>query len=313
MTHDRSTVHDGDVIVITGAAGLLGSRVVPIVRREAPAARVIAVWRTPRPGRREPGIEVVHGDLRSARVWRQLPSGVTHVIHLAAVIPWNRRHADRPSVVHDNLAPIAQLIDARPRWPGLRQIVYGSSVSVYEPSGARLRESSPTRPPSVYGAAKLAGERLLDVLDHRGIAVASLRYSSLYGAGQYEGTVLPFFADRARRGLPLELFNQARVQDFVHVDDAARGTWLACRTGAAGPFNIGGGRSVTMRALGRAVIRAFDAHGTSRIVETAGKDAGDAGLRLDIGRARRVLGYRPRITLADGLAGLARERPRGVR
>lgn len=312
MRHAAST-REGDVIVITGAGGLLGSHVVPLVRREASKARVIGVWRKPHTGQPEPGVEAVYGDLRSIRVWQTLPPNVTHVIHLAAMIPWKRRDADRPAVTHDNLAPIANFVHVSSQWPALRQVVYGSSVSVYAPSAGRLRESSPTGPQTVYGAAKLAGETLLSVLTNRGIAVASLRYSSLYGAGQYAGTVLPLFAARARRGLPLEVFNPGRVQDFLHVEDAARGTWLACCAGASGPFNIGTGRSVSMHALARAILRAFDGRDASRIVAGAATAGSDAGLRLDIGRARRELGYRPRVRLDDGLSRLARERAESLR
>jgi nucleoside-diphosphate-sugar epimerase len=295
-----------EVIVITGAGGFLGSRVVPLVRRKARRAQVIAVSRRPIPGPPVAGVDVVHGDLRSSRVWRQLPRNVSHVIHLAARIPWQRRDAGRAAVLRDNLEPIVRLVDISTEWSTLRQIVYGSSVSVYAPSSGALRESSPTRPRTFYAAAKLAGEMLLDTLTSRGVAVASLRYSSLYGAGQYSGTVLPLFADRARRGLPLQLFNADRIQDFVHAEDAARGTWLACHAGASGPFNLGSGRSVTMRHLARAILRAFDARGASRILEDQGDGSADAGWRLDIGRARRELGYLPRVRLEDGLSALAR-------
>lgn len=296
-----------DVIVVTGAGGFLGSRVVPLLRREAADARLIAVVRRNRGGEMVPGVEIIKGDLRSGSVWRSLPSGVTHVVHLAVLIPWDRRHADRPRVVLDNLAPIAHLLHESSAWNRLRKVVYGSSVSVYAPSPHRLRESSPTRPVSLYGAVKLSGERLVDLLARRGVAVASLRFSSLYGAGQYPGTVLPLMAARARRGLPIDLFNPGRVQDFLHVDDAARATALACRKNARGAFNVGTGRSVSMAMLARAILRAFDERGTSRIVAGARHASDDPGLRLDIGRARRELGYKPRIGLTDGLSRLASE------
>jgi UDP-glucose 4-epimerase len=297
----------GDVIVVTGAGGFLGSRLVPLLRREVPGARLIAVVRRTRPGPAVPGVETIGGDLRSPGVWQSLPAGITHLVHLAARIPWDRRQADRPHVVLDNLAPIARLVQASSAWTGLRQVVYGSSVSVYAPSPNRLREASPTRPVSLYGAAKLSGEHLLQVLAGRGIAVASLRFSSLYGAGQYPGTVLPLLAGRARRGLPLQLFNPRRVQDFVHVDDAARATVLACRRGGRGPYNVGTGRSVSMAALARVIRAVFAERGVSRIVEDASRASGDPGVRLDVSRARRELGYRPRIGLRDGLTRLAGE------
>jgi UDP-glucose 4-epimerase len=297
-----------NVIVVTGAGGFLGSRVVPLVRRHAAHARLITVLRRRRPHARvAPGVEVIHGDLRLPAVWRRLPTSVTHVIHLAAAIPWDRRDAKRSSVILDNVAPIAHLLDASTQWTNLRHIVYGSSVSVYAPSGKLLRESSATAPASVYGAAKLAGEQLLEPLAARGVTVAALRYSSIYGAGQYPGTVLPLLADRARRGLPLHVFNGRRVQDFLHVDDAARATWLASRRAARGAFNVGSGRPVSMSTLAREIIEAFDRAATSRVIEEARAAGSDAGIRMDVGRARRALGFRARIDLRDGLRRLARE------
>lgn len=293
------------VIVVTGAAGFLGSRVVPLVHRRAPRARVIAIVRRRAAGRSSAGVELVAGDLRARDVWERLPRTVTHVIHLAAAIPWSRP-LDAHDVVRDNLAPIAHLMNVSKKWTALRRVVYGSSVSVYGRSRARLRESSPVRPDAPYGAAKLAGEMLLGVLRRRGVAVASLRFSSLYGTGQYQGTVLPLLADRARRGLALDVFNGERVQDFLHVDDAASATWLACRGRANGVFNVGTGRSTSMSALARVVRRTFDPDGLSRIVERRGA-SDDAGVRVSIARARRMLGFRPSVRLIDGLERLASE------
>ena len=62
-----------------------------------------------------------------------------------------------------------------------------------------------------------------------------------------------------------------------------------------------------MSALARAIVRAFAEHGPGRIVEED-RPGSDAGVRMDVGRARRELGYRPAITLRDGLQRLAHER-----
>lgn len=296
-----------NVIVVTGAGGFLGSRVVPLVRRHAAHARVIAVLRHGRGRARvASGVEVINGDLRLPAVWRRLPLSVTHVIHLAAVIPRDRREGKRPSVILDNVAPVAQLLHASTRWPDLRHVVYASSVSVYAPSRIGLRESSATAPASLYAAAKLAGEQLLEPLAAHGVGVAALRYSSIYGVGQHPGTVLPLLANRARRGLPLHVFNGRRTQDFLHVDDAARATWLASRQGACGAFNIGSGCPVSMSSLAREILEAFDRPATSRLIEDPHAAEDDTGIRMDVGRARRALGFRPRIGLREGLRRLAR-------
>ena len=303
MTH-----HDRDVIVVTGAGGFLGSRVVPLVRRHAAHALVIAVVRRQRARASHlSGVELIHGDLRLPSVWSRLPSGVTHLIHLAAQIPRDRRDANHSGVVLNNVVPIARLLHASLQWANLRHVVYASSVSVYAPARQPLRESSAPMPASLYGAAKLAGEQLLAPLSARGVGVAVLRYSSIYGAGQHPGTVLPLFADRARRGLPLHVFNGRRTQDFLHVDDAARATWLACRLAGRGAFNIGSGRPISMSILAREILETFGRSTTSRIIEEAPAAKDDGGIRMDVGRARRTLGFRARIGLRDGLKRLARE------
>jgi UDP-glucose 4-epimerase len=301
------THHDRDVIVVTGAGGFLGSRVVPLVRRQAAHALIIAVMRRQRGRARDlPGVELIHGDLRLPAVWRRLPRTVTHLIHLAAAIPRDR-DANQSGVVLDNVAPIARLLHASLQWTNLRHVVYASSVSVYAPGREALRESSAKAPASLYGAAKLAGEQLLEPLAARGVGVAALRYSSIYGAGQDPRTVLPLFADRARRGLPLHVFNGRRTQDFLHVDDAARATWLACRRAGRGAFNVGSGRPVSMSVLAREILETFGRSTASRIVEETDAAKDDAGIRMDVGRARRTLGFRARIGLRDGLKRLARE------
>src|SRR5207248_4970691 len=99
-------------------------------------------------------------------------------------------------LVTDNLLPIAHLIESSQRWPNLRQIIYSSSVSVYAQTKEFLREDSLCQPTNLYGGAKLAGEELLGCVESRGVCTVSLRLSSLYSAGQYEGTVLPIMIRR---------------------------------------------------------------------------------------------------------------------
>jgi nucleoside-diphosphate-sugar epimerase len=289
------------VILITGASGLLGARVVPFLLENTSNCRIIATARKGKIGTIDPRVEVVAGDLRDEQVWAALPENISHVVHLASVIPRKPEEKFRASLVTDNLLPIGNLLEHSRRWPNLEQIIYSSSVSVYGQTNDFLVEDSPKRPADLYGASKLAGEELLRSFEARGIAVVSLRLSSLYAYGQYEGTVLPLMINRALQKQPLLLFGDGlRTQDFLHCEDAARAIFLAFQKPASGVYNIGAGVPVTMAELARTVSHVFSGD-TAEIVFQHDRTDINSGLKLDISRARRELNYQPLIPLQNGL------------
>jgi nucleoside-diphosphate-sugar epimerase len=290
------------VILVTGAHGSLASRVLGLLTADT-AGRVIAVSRRPQAG----GIDWVTGDLRDAATWAGLPKGITHVFHLAAAIPWLREQKTHASVVTDNLGPLAHLLEHSQHWPSLTQIVYASSVSVYGWTREVLGEDAPKRPVDLYGASKLAGEDLLQAATARGIRVASLRYSSLYGQGQYPGTVMPTMIAAAMQMGRIRIYGEGlRSQDFLHYDDAAQAALLAYRHATAGSFNVGNGTPVTMTKLAE-LIRDVFTQGRAEIVHDRQMPEGDPGFRIDISKAVRELSFRPRRDLRQGLMQLKRE------
>lgn len=294
-------------ILVTGASGFLASRVVPLLSQNVPDCRIIAVTRSEAEGLRDWHVEVVRGDLRDEHFWSTLPSTITTVVHLAATIPWQAQQKYQASLVMENLLPIANLIQYGQGWTGLRHIIYSSSVSVYGPTTEWLNECSPAQPASLYGAAKLSGEDLLICMNTNGVRTVSLRFSSLYARGQYDGTVLPIMVKRARDKKDIMVFGDGtRTQDFLHCEDAARAILLALQRGAGGVYNIGTGTPTTMTELAQSVSRVFS-DGASGIVYQPAKADADPGIRLDIGKARRELNYEPRISLADGLRKLKDE------
>jgi nucleoside-diphosphate-sugar epimerase len=296
------------VILITGASGLLGSRVVPCLSQEIPGCQIIAITRGEnRAPATDSQLITVSGDLRDAQLWASLPTTITHVVHLAAVIPWKAEDRYRASLVTDNLLPLAHLIEHSQGWPNLKQIIYSSSVSVYGQSSECLTEDSPLRPANLYGASKLAGEELLHCFDARGIRTVSLRFSSLYATGQYAGTVLPIMISRALQGQELLIFGDGkRTQDFLHCEDAARLILLAFKENAHGVYNAGTGAPVSMTELAETVSRVFSA-GKAPVSHQLDKADNDPGLKLDVSRANRELHFQPFFQLANGLEQLKQE------
>jgi dTDP-L-rhamnose 4-epimerase len=172
-----------------------------------------------------------------------------------------------------------------------------------------------TKPPtlaSVYALSKYDQERMcLLVGAAYQIPTVALRFFNVYGPRQalsnpYTG-VLAIFAARYLNDKPALIFedgNQRR--DFVHVRDIAAGCRLALEVEAAagGVFNLASGEPLTIRAI---ADRAAEALGKSLAPELTGQyRVGDIRHCLaDIGLARRVLGYQPKIALAAGLTELA--------
>jgi nucleoside-diphosphate-sugar epimerase len=300
MANDR-------VYLVTGAFGALASRVLGLLAEEA-GGRILAIGR--HAGKRHAlphRIELIDGDLRNGAVWAELPRTITHVLHLAASIPWQREQKTSASVVSDNVGPLGHLLEQSQHWPSLEQIVYASSVSVYGWTHDVLREDSPKHPTDLYGAAKLAGEDLLLAAGARGIRVAGLRYGSLYGKGQYAGTVIPTMIRAATQAGRIRIYGEgSRSQDFLHYDDAAEAALLACRHAVQGPFNIGSGSAITMTELAGLIREIFTA-GRAEVVHDRQMAEGDPGFRIDISKAARELGFTPRRDMRSGLALLGRD------
>jgi UDP-glucose 4-epimerase len=296
------------VVLVTGAAGLLGSALVPRLRACLPAAKIIATDRgefAPSWSAHDDDIHLAHGDLREAATWEQLPDGVTQIMHLAACIDPDPPNAGEATLIDRNLTPLAHLLDRRTAWPRLRQIVYASSVSVHGPTDQLLTESSPVAPNTLYAATKLAGEHLLAPLRDRNIHVACLRFTSLYGPAMRRHTVVPKMVDAAMSTGEIAVFGSGgRVQDFLHVSDAAEAALLAVQHEADGIFLIGSGRSITMSELAETVAERVTG-GTARIRYRMSESEGLPGWRVDISKARQTLGFQPQVDLAAGLEQFA--------
>lgn len=165
---------------------------------------------------------------------------------------------------------------------------------------------------SVYALSKYDQERmclLVGAAYH--IPVVGLRFFNVYGPRQalsnpYTG-VLAIFAARYLNGKPPLIFEDGRQRrDFVHVRDVAAGCRLALEVEAAvgGVFNLGSGEALTIRTIAERTAEALGASVEPQI--TGQHRIGDIRHCVaDIGLARSVLGYDPRIELATGLGELA--------
>jgi len=166
---------------------------------------------------------------------------------------------------------------------------------------------------SVYALSKFDQERMCLMIGRAyNIPTVALRFFNAYGPRQalsnpYTG-VLAIFAARLLNDSPPKIFEDGLQQrDFVSVYDVARGCRLALESQAAAGdvFNIGSGQPLTVRDVAARLARVM---GKEKIEpEIVGKyRVGDIRhCFADIGKAQRVLGYKPQVTLDSGMAELA--------
>jgi UDP-glucose 4-epimerase len=302
-----------DISLVTGGAGFIGSE---LVRQLAARGERVLVVDNLVNGKREnlaglPSSQVtlLHADIRQTAALAPFLRHTRIVYHLACLGVRHSVHS--PAENHHVNATGTLMLLAASRAAEVPRFVYVSSSEVYGTAKwAPMNEDHPTFPCTVYGASKLAGEcyaRAYHVT--YGYPTVVVRPFNTYGPRSHHhgdsGEVIPKFLLRCLAGQPLIVFGDGtQTRDFTYVADSARGIQLAGANDAAigRTLNLGSGVELTINSLAAAIMTAA---GRTVSVEHHMPRPGDV-LRLcaDMTQARALLGYEPRVALADGLSQL---------
>ncbi|MFD0056291.1 NAD-dependent epimerase/dehydratase family protein [Streptomyces sp. NPDC127168] len=306
-THDG--VDNTRKVVVTGAAGFIGSHLVEALRREG--ANVTGIdrkssWATGEiaPSADTGSLHTIRADLVSADLSSCLENAET-VFHLAALPGVRPSWTQFPEYLHCNVLATQRLMDACVR-AGVPQVVMASSSSVYGGAEGTMHENDLPRPLSPYGVTKLAAERLALAFAARrdtALSVNALRFFTVYGPGQRPDMFIGRVIRATLENKPIEVYGDGtQLRDFVHVSDVVRALMLAAapRGRGTGVLNIGTGQAVSMNEVlaltGELTGRTPDArYGPARIGDVRATTA-------DIECAKRRLGFTAREDLRAGLA-----------
>jgi len=296
----------GSRIAVTGAGGFLGPVAVDVLARKG--ARVQAIIGPPNEAARIPSraASVAQADIRETAAIRKLVAGADAVVHLAGPSSVAASFENPAHYVRVHTEGTAALLAAC-RAEGVRKLVYVSSAEVYgRPLHTPVDEDHPLSARSPYGAAKIGAEKLIEAFGHAfDLPAVILRPFSVYGPGASPQSLIPRIIDMARRGLPVVLRDLKPIRDYCFVGDLAEAIAAACclerrkldilNIGTMEGTNVDRVAHLIVDALGASCpVRedgARDRPGNSEIYE----------LIADNRRAREVLGWRPAISLAEGL------------
>jgi len=225
------------------------------------------------------------------------------IIHLAA------RAGVRPSLEQPalyqrvNVEGTVNLLEAA-RANGVKKITIASSSSVYGVnSKVPFSEDDPIFSAiSPYAASKLACESLGHVYHHvYGMDVAMLRFFTVYGPRQRPDLAIYKFARLISDGQPIPVFGDgSTARDYTHMTDILEGV-MACTRKEFGYeiFNLGESQTVRLDFLIELLERALN---RKAIIERLPSQPGDVPLTCaDISKARRQLGYNPRVKIEQGI------------
>jgi UDP-glucose 4-epimerase len=295
----------GDIVVVTGGAGFIGSHLAEALRTQGRRVRVVDDFSTGRRASVPPGVELLEGDAndQSAEAVRD----AAEVYHLAA-IPSVPGSVERPLANHRATAQAALSMLAAAERAGVRRVVLASSSAVYGDAAALpLREEAAPRPGSPYAAAKLAAEQYAASWASRGgLEAVSLRFFNVYGPRQDPDSpyaaVIPVFARRIRDGKPMPVYGDGgQTRDFIFVGDVVRALLLAGSVpGVSGRvYNVACGAPVSVLEVGRTLASLMGKPPEFEFLPPRPGDVRDSV--ADVSAARRDLGFSAAVPLDEGL------------
>jgi UDP-glucuronate 4-epimerase len=306
-------------ILVTGAAGFIGSHLVDRLLEVGHEVVGVDCFTDNYPRERKlqnlawadstGGFRLVEGDLLDLDL-RALLKGIDGIAHLAGEA--GVRNSWEPNFalyLERNVRATGRLLEAL--WQeGAAPFVYASSSSVYGPDeGGPVDEEDTRRPASPYGLSKLAAEELIKLYARERVVQATiLRYFTVYGPRQRPEMALSRFISLASRGEAVEVFGDGtQVREMTYVLDVVDATVAAVEMQPANSpqaYNIGGGVRTT---VGKLVELVGEALGERLEVRHFPPVSGDVrSTWADIGRAERELGYRPRVSLKEGIEAQVR-------
>jgi UDP-glucose 4-epimerase len=302
---------DGAPVLVTGAAGFIGSHVVGELL--ARGHQVVALDDLSGGFREnvDEGATFVRGSILDVELVNRLfdEHSFAYVFHLAAYAAEGLSHFIKRFNYQNNLIGSVNLINAAVQHE-VRCFVFTSSIAVYGRTPPPVTEDLPAAPDDPYGVAKAAVEQDLRISrEVFGLRYIIFRPHNVYGERQNIGdpyrNVVGIFMNRILRGEPLPIFGDGtQSRAFSHVSDVAPVIADSIQRPEAYDqiFNIGADHPVTINELGETVSRAMGAPFRPQYLpprfEVTHAHASHA-------KARAVLGCQDRVTLEDGVRAMA--------
>jgi UDP-glucose 4-epimerase len=294
-------------VLVTGGAGFIGSHIVDRLLAQGHTVCVVDNLSTGLAANVPRAVAFKRLDICDARLLDDAVQSFKPevVFHLAAQMDVRRSVLEPDFDARVNVLGALNVLRSAVG-AGARRLVYASTGgAVYgNPSKLPVTESQPPEPVSEYGASKLAFEHYLSVYSNRGqIEYAALRYPNVFGPRQRpdgEAGVVAIFTGQMLRGDQVKIFGDGKkTRDYIYVSDIVEANMCAASGPSGVVANLGWGREVTDLEVFETVAAAT---GYRNAPVYAPARAGEVErICLDASLARETWGWRPTVTLREGV------------
>jgi dTDP-glucose 4,6-dehydratase len=301
-------------LLITGAAGFIGSNFARYWRRRYPGDRMVLLDALTYAGNRGnlteilDTVEFVHGDIRDQQLVERLlvEHRVDVVVNFAAE-SHNSLAILRPTEFFStNVMGTLSLLEAA-RTVGVRRFHHVSTCEVYgdmalDDPGA-FTEESPYRPRTPYNAAKAGADHAVRAYHHTyDLPVTITNCCNNYGPYQFPEKVMPLFITRALRNQPLPLYSSTRNRrEWLYVQDHCEAIERVLDKGRVGEtYHVGSGQEADIETIADLILAELGLPASMKTI-VPDRPSHDRRYLLDSSKLRTELGWAPETGFHDGV------------
>jgi dTDP-glucose 4,6-dehydratase len=305
-------------ILVTGAAGFIGSNFVRMLITRGEDVKIIALDRLSYAGNLANLKEVlsdkrlifIKGDICDASLINALwdEHGIREVVNFAAETHVDRSIMSSAPFVQTNIVGTQVLLDAA-KSKGVEKFLQISTDEVYgtlpenQPE-VKFTEETPLEPNSPYSASKTAADCMVRSYFHTfKMPVLTTRCSNNYGPYQFPEKIIPLFITNLIEGKTVPLYGDGlNIRDWIHVEDHCEGIWATLNKGKPGEvYNFGGDSERTNRQLTEIILKLMQKNWDESVHYVKDRPGHDRRYAIDASKAKRELGWSPKHNFEQGI------------
>jgi dTDP-glucose 4,6-dehydratase len=305
-------------ILVTGAAGFIGSNFVRWVLHHDQSVRLIAFDKLTYAGNlanltdllSDPRLIFIRGDICDAAEVNGAVEehDVEEIVNFAAESHVDRSILSSGPFISTNVGGTQVLLDVA-RQKNVARFLQISTDEVYgslpeNRPDLKFTEDTPLAPNSPYSASKAAADFLVRSYVHTfNMPAIITRCSNNFGPYQFPEKVIPLFITNLLEGKKVPLYGDGmNVRDWLYVEDHCEALWAVLRRGKAGEvYNIGGDNEITNRLLTETLLREMGKSWDASVQYVKDRPGHDRRYAIDASKIHRELGWSPRQQFPDAL------------